>query len=250
MVRYRLIQLALASVLLGSLLWLLPVRQPGEDGGHHDTPDPALDLFERAGVTELTGGQRGRAFNLERFSGGRASLQDWTGSLVVLNFWATWCTPCTLEMPTLEALWQQYRERGLVVVGISVDAGGPRDVIGPYLSNLGLTFPVLLDPQMRTAHAWGVTGLPATFVIRPEGDVVGMAIGPREWDSAEMRALLDTLLPGVHGGSHAGPASPKGDNETRPAPRHWVPGRPQAPVPTMGAASFLVRGIRIVKVEP
>jgi len=204
--RHRLMQLALALVLLGGLLWLLPVRRPGEDGGHHAAHEPVLDLFERAGVSELKAGQRAPAVHLESFSGGRASLADWKGALVVLNFWATWCTPCMLEMPTLESLWRQYRERRLVVIGISVDVGAPRHVIAPYLSNLGLTFPVLLDPDMRTAQAWRVTALPATFIIGPEGDVVGMAIGPREWDGAEMRTLLESLLPGGHRHPAANPS--------------------------------------------
>ncbi len=193
--QHRLIQLTLALVLLGALVWLLPVRHPGEDRGHHAAHHSGLDLFEQAGVSELAGGQRAPEFHLQRFSGGQASLADYTGALIVLNFWATWCTPCTLEMPTLESLWRQYRERRLVVIGISVDVGASRHLIAPYLSNLGLTFPVLLDPDMRTAQAWRVTALPATFIIGPGGDLVGMAIGPREWDGLPMRALVESLLP-------------------------------------------------------
>jgi peroxiredoxin len=146
-------------------------------------------------VSELAAGQQAPGVLLARFPSGEASLADWPGALVVLNFWATWCTPCTLEMPTLESLWRQYQKRGLVVIGISVDVGAPRDLIAPYVSNLGLTFPVLLDPDMRTAQAWRVTALPATFIIHPGGQVAGMAIGPREWDSPEMRALIESLLP-------------------------------------------------------
>jgi peroxiredoxin len=200
------VRAGLAMVLLTGLLWFLPARRAGEEGGHHGHP-PDLDPFERAGVTELAAGQRGPAFRLERFEGGWAGLDTWRDRLVVLNFWATWCTPCTVEMPTLEALWRAYRDRGLVVVGVTVDRGAPRSVIGPYLRSLGLTFPVLLDPEMETASRWRVTGLPTTFLIRPGGEVVGMAQGPREWNSAEMRALLDTLLPAAHahpGGESAG----------------------------------------------
>ncbi len=117
-----------------------------------------------------------------------------------MNFWATWCQPCTLEMPTLEALWRAYRERGLVVVGIAVDRGAPRALLDPYVKNLDLTFPILLDPEMSTANAWRVTGLPATFVIRPGGEVAGMAVGAREWNSREMQALLEVLLRGHSSG--------------------------------------------------
>jgi peroxiredoxin len=194
--RQSLIRAGLAVVLLGALFWALPTRRAGEEGGHHAHVEPLiLDPFEKAGVTELKEGQRGPSFHLPLFTGGEASLETWKGKLVVLNFWATWCTPCTAEMPTLEALWRDYRERGLVVVGVSVDRGAPRALIAPYLKGLGLTFPVLLDPQMETANAWRVAGVPATFLVRPDGAVAGMVVGAREWDSREMRALLETMLP-------------------------------------------------------
>jgi peroxiredoxin len=196
----NLLRAALALVLVGVLVWALPVRRPGEEGGHHaaHAPAPALDLFERAGITELKEGQRGPAFRLVGLDGREAGLETWSDKAVVLNFWATWCTPCTIEMPTLEALWRGYRDRGLVVLGVSVDRGAPRALIDPYVASLGLTFPILLDGDMDTARAWRVTGLPATFLVRPGGEVAGFAIGAREWDSAEMRALLETMLPGAH----------------------------------------------------
>ena len=125
-------------------------------------------------------------------------MADFRHNLVVLNFWATWCTPCTVEMPTLERLWQEYRARGLVVVGVSVDRGAPRPLLAPYITHHRLTFPILLDPDLKTAGAWRVTGLPVTFIVKPGGEVVGMAAGAREWNSAEMRALVETLLPAAH----------------------------------------------------
>ena len=187
---------ALVVAIFGAVLWIVPGRQPEREGGHHQDHAPPLDPFEKAGVTELTEGQRGRAFRLRLFPGpGRATLEDFAQNLIVLNFWATWCEPCTAEMPTLEALWQQHRERGLVVLGVSVDRRAPHAVIGPYVRSHGLTFPILLDPDMKTAGAWRVISLPATFIIKPGGEVAGMAAGAREWDSAEMRALLAPLLP-------------------------------------------------------
>jgi peroxiredoxin len=189
--------------MLGALVWALPSRRPGEGGHHGRDPAPhgrAVDAFERAGVTELRVGQHGPPFTLRSLDGSSTTLAELTRDrLVVLNFWATWCQPCTLEMPTLEALWQRDRECGLTVVGISVDRGAPRDLIIPYVRGLKLTFPILLDSDMKTAGAWRVTALPATFVIKPGGEVVGMAVGPRDWDSTEMRALLEPMLPGAGG---------------------------------------------------
>ena len=196
--RQSLVRGLLALVLLGALVWALPIRRPGEQSGHHAEPVRPLDPFEKAGVTELKDGQRGPAFRVAMLTGGEATLDTWKGKLVILNFWATWCTPCTIEMPSLERLWRVYRDRGLVVLGVSVDRGAPRALIDPYLKNLDLTFPILLDPHMEAANSWKVPGVPATFVIRPGGEVTGMVIGFREWDSKEMRALLESLLPRAH----------------------------------------------------
>ena len=193
--RQSLIRAGLAVVILGGVVWVLPVRRPGQDGGHHGAATQVLDPFEKAGVVELKEGQQAPGFTLLTLDGGRASLTDHRDKLVVLNFWATWCQPCTVEMPSLEALWRRYRDRGLIVVGVSVDRGAPKALLEPYVRNLKLTFPILLDPDSKTSDRWRVTALPATFLVRPGGEVAGMAMGAREWNSDEMRALVERLLP-------------------------------------------------------
>ena len=195
--REALLRAALAIVVLGAVFVFLPIRRAGEDGSHHGAP--ALDPFEKAGIVELKEGQPAPAVTLATLDRGRASLADHRDKLVVLNFWATWCHPCALEMPSLEALWRRYRDRGLVVVAVSVDRGSPRNLLEPYVRNLKLTFPILLDPDAKTSDGWRVTALPATFLISPGGDATGMAVGARQWDSAEMKALVERLLPGEHG---------------------------------------------------
>ena len=193
--RQTLIRAGLAVVILGGVVWVLPVRRPGEDGGHHGAATQVLDPFEKAGVVELKEGQQAPGFALLTLDGGRVSLTDHRDKLVVLNFWATWCQPCTVEMPSLEALWRRHRDRGLVVVGVSVDRGAPKNLIEPYVRNLKLTFPILLDPDSKTSDRWRVTALPATFIVRPGGEVAGMAMGARQWNSDEMQALVERLLP-------------------------------------------------------
>ncbi len=193
--RQSLIRASLAVVILGGVVWVLPVRRPGQDGGHHGAATPVLDPFEKAGVVELKEGQPAPGVTLLTLDGGGASLTDHRDKLVVLNFWATWCQPCTVEMPSLEALWQRYRDRGLIVVAVSVDRGAPKALLEPYVRNLKLTFPILLDPESKTSDRWRVTALPATFLVRPGGEVAGMAMGAREWNSDEMRALVERLLP-------------------------------------------------------
>ena len=196
--REALLRAGLAIVLLGAVFVLLPIRRAGEQGGHHEAA-AHLDLFEKAGVVELKEGQQAPGFTLATLDGGKASPADHRDKLVILNFWATWCQPCTLEMPSLEALWSRYRERGLVVIGVSVDRGAPRALLDPYVRNLKLTFPILLDPDSKTSDRWRVTAIPATFIVRPGGDVAGMVTGAREWNSREMRALVEHLLPHAQG---------------------------------------------------
>ena len=195
--REALLRAGLAIVLLGAVFVLLPIRRAGEQGGHHGAP--GLDPFEKAGIVELKEGQLAPALALGTLDRGRTALADHRDKLVILNFWATWCHPCALEMPSLEALWRRYQERGLLVLAVSVDRGSPRNLLEPYVRNLKLTFPILLDPDSKTSEGWRVTALPATFIVRPGGEVTGMALGAREWDSDEMRALVERLLPGAHG---------------------------------------------------
>jgi len=193
--REALLRAALAIALLGALFVFLPIRRAGEQA-RHGASGP--DHFEKAGVVELQEGQQAPALSLATLDQARTSLADHRDKLVILNFWATWCHPCALEMPSLEALWRRYRERGLLVLAVSVDRGSPRGLLEPYVRNLKLTFPILLDPDSKTSDGWRVTALPATFIVQPGGDVAGMAMGAREWDSDEMRALVERLLPGSH----------------------------------------------------
>src|SRR3989454_8907693 len=218
--RQQIVRAVLAVALVGGLLWALPVRRPGQEGGHHAAHGPDLDPFDGAGVSELGGGHRTPGRRLRRLDGGVTALDEHRERLVVVNFWATWCEPCNAEMPTLEALWRQYRARGLVVLGVSVDRGAPRALLEPYVARLGLSFPILLDADLSASREWRVTGLPATFVVRPGGEAVGMARGARQWHSAGMRALLERHSP-VPRGATGFPGRPErgpGESEGGVAP--------------------------------
>ena len=191
------VRVGLAVAALALVLWALPARRAGEDGGHHGDHHAHLDAFgegrrDRAQAKASAAPASGCARSPPT---GRCRSRPSGDKLVVVNFWATWCAPCTVEMPALEALWQAYRARGLVVIGVSVDRGAPRGLLAPYLDHQRLTFPIVLDPDLAASKAWRVTSLPATFLVKPGGEVAGMAIGAREWNGAEMRALLETLLP-------------------------------------------------------
>lgn len=119
-------------------------------------------------------------------------LADLGGRLVLINFWATWCPPCRREMPSMERLQQQLRERGLSV--IAVDVGEDAETVFAFTGQLepAPSFPLLLDPDAEAARAWGVKGLPTSFVVDPTGRVIMRAVGGTEFDDA---AAVEQLLP-------------------------------------------------------
>ena len=131
-------------------------------------------------------------FTVPGLTGKPLSLRDFRGAVVLLNFWATWCPPCKQEMPSMERLYQRYKDRKLTLLAISIDFEGAR-AVAPFVRNLKLTFPIGLDPKMEVAERHTVRALPASFVIDQNGTAVGIAIGPRDWDSAAAHAVIDTL---------------------------------------------------------
>jgi len=120
-------------------------------------------------------------------------LADLKGQVVLLNFWATWCPPCREEMPAMDRLYQRYRERGFVVVALSVDAEGA-PVVTQFVKEHKLSFPVGLDPKMEVAERYGVRALPSTFIVDRKGNLAALAIGPRQWDGRSAHALIELLL--------------------------------------------------------
>ncbi len=132
-------------------------------------------------------------FELPRLGGGRAALADFRGRWVVLTFWATWCGPCRAEMPSLERLQRQRGEAGLIVLGVSVDTG--RKSAAAFVEELGLSFPNLWDERGAVGRAYQATSIPLSYLIDPQGRVVSLARGARDW--SKLVPLADGLLAAV-----------------------------------------------------
>lgn len=124
---------------------------------------------------------------------GPGRLEDYRGQLVLLSFWATWCPPCRAEMPSMQALYEAYRDRGLVVLAVSLDVQGRR-VVAPFVEERKLTFPVLLDPRGRGQAAYGVGSIPTSFLVDRRGRIVSREVGAIDWSSAAARSVVERLL--------------------------------------------------------
>ncbi|MGP0628469.1 peroxiredoxin family protein [Nitrospina sp. 32_T5] len=132
-------------------------------------------------------------FTLKSLDGGDRSLKDYRGRYLLLNFWATWCGPCKMEMPSLEALHRRFQAENLTVLGISNDPFGKR-VVEPFMNAYNLTFPVLLDPKQEISKQYGVHSLPTSFLIDPEGRILGVLAGAEDWSKPETIAYFMDLL--------------------------------------------------------
>ncbi|MGH7263253.1 MAG: TlpA disulfide reductase family protein [Candidatus Rokuibacteriota bacterium] len=133
------------------------------------------------------------AFSVASPGGPSIRLTDYRGKVVFLNFWATWCPPCREEMPAMEQLYRRHKDRGLVVLAVSIDVDGAAAVT-PFVAEQRFTYPIGLDPQMAVAQTYGVRGLPSSFFVDQQGRLVASAVGPREWDSKDADAFVDSLL--------------------------------------------------------
>lgn len=121
-------------------------------------------------------GQPAPDFTLRLFDGRTLRLANLRDKVVVINFWASWCTACRQESPVLEWTWETYRNRGLVVVGVNV--WDRREDALAMMREFGKTYPNGPDPQGKILQDYGVTGIPETFVIDRTGRIVLKRLGP------------------------------------------------------------------------
>jgi cytochrome c biogenesis protein CcmG, thiol:disulfide interchange protein DsbE len=122
------------------------------------------------------------------------TLADYRGKVLMINVWATWCLPCRVEMPSIEALNKEYAPKGLKIVAVSIDDPGTDSTIRAFVKQYGLTFEVLHDPQGKISDAYDITGYPETFIVGKDGVIRRKLMSATNWNAPEARALVDRLL--------------------------------------------------------
>jgi cytochrome c biogenesis protein CcmG, thiol:disulfide interchange protein DsbE len=160
---------------------------------------PALLLLAACGDAPGGGpvrvGAAAPAYAAETLEGERSALSQMHGKPVLLNVWATWCHPCRQEVPALEQLHQAYGPRGLQVIGVSIDQGDQEQGIREFMQEFGASYPVWLDPDGEVQTVFSTVGVPSTFLIGPDGQVLWKHVGPVRADDAELRRLIEKSLP-------------------------------------------------------
>ena len=131
-------------------------------------------------------------FDLKGEDGKTYRLSDYRGKVVVLNFWATWCPPCRMEMPSMERAHKKVQGERIVI--LAVDVGEDEDTVFEFTGQYPVTFPLLLDTDGTVIQKYPVIGLPTTFIIDPRGYVTHRAVGSREWDDEQLLGQLRQML--------------------------------------------------------
>ncbi|MDH5637288.1 MAG: TlpA family protein disulfide reductase [Nitrospinota bacterium] len=132
-------------------------------------------------------------FTLPALGGETLRLADYKGKLVFLNIWATWCAPCREEMPSMQRLAEKLAGGNFAMITISIDE--KTEDVEKFVKELGLTFPVGMDPAQEVAAQYKITGVPETYIISPDGVVNHHLIGPGDWDEpAIVRAFSGQVL--------------------------------------------------------
>ena len=152
-----------------------------------------LDILPVADRASVKLGEPAPNFQLRDLNGHLVTLSDLRGKVVLLNFWATWCGPCRVEMPAMEQLYRMFQRKDFEILAVSTDAQGVA-ITRPFQQENRLTFPILHDPDYRVGLTYGARSLPMTFLIDRQGIIRHQVFGARDWEAPEAQQLVQMLM--------------------------------------------------------
>ncbi|HCC07604.1 MAG TPA: TlpA family protein disulfide reductase [Clostridiales bacterium] len=129
-------------------------------------------------------------FTAEDLNGNKVSLSDYKGQKnVFLNFWATWCPPCRLEMPEIEKIYQEYKDKDLII--LTVNLGEDKNTVNEFIKNNNYNFKVLLDSDQTISQLYNITSIPVSYFIDKEGNISAKQVGSMTED--QMKTYINNL---------------------------------------------------------
>ena len=178
----KLLILTALAVVVGLIIWLLPTAQA--QGGKTQNMDDAI-----AKSTLVKVGDKAPEFKVEMLDGSRLTLSSLKGKVVLVNFWATWCTPCREELKYVQKdIVDRFAGRDFAFVAIS--RGETRAKVEAFVKEHGYKFPIALDPQQTTYHLFASNYIPRNFLIDREGNIAFFGVG---YDAAEFKHLISEI---------------------------------------------------------
>jgi peroxiredoxin len=152
-------------------------------------------LIATTGLAALNKNAEAPNFKAKTVAGKEFAVNDLRGRVVLLDFWATWCPPCRMEAPAIEKLWRAYKDKGLVVIGVAVESGGPKQV-AKFAADNSLTYRLVADESGEIAKSYKIGPIPTTYIIDTKGVIrqvhIGFGPGAEKDFEKEIKALLPT----------------------------------------------------------
>lgn len=166
-----------------------PSAQTQSASTQDSSSQPALNQDISSSGDSSTG-QKAIDFTLTDLDGKKVSLKDFRGKNIYLNFWATWCPPCRGEMPEIEKVYQQYKDKDLVV--LAVDLGEDMNTVKDFIQQNKYNFMVLLDSDQSVAVQYNITAIPVSYFIDKDGNIVAKRVGALSEE--EMLSYVEQLI--------------------------------------------------------
>lgn len=171
----------LVGLLILAVFWTLVSRVPVDSATQEEAPPSPRQGFSAPD------------FSAELLNGGQVTLSELRGQPVVLNVWATWCPPCRSEMPALEKIYKDFKEQGLILIGLNLTSQDSEKSVVDFVLENSLTFPVALDRDGTVQRKYKISGYPTTFFIDKEGIIRSVVVGG-PMSAALIQSKVEDLL--------------------------------------------------------
>jgi peroxiredoxin len=149
--------------------------------------------FESSNQVAIEGDIPAPDFSFPGLDGKMVRLSDHKGKVVLVNIWATWCPPCVKEMPSMEKLYQKFKGPNFEILAVSIDETGLK-AVAPFMKKSNLTFPALIDSEGVIKTAYGITGIPESFIVDKQGFLIRKIVGPLDWAAPQSFSFFNDLI--------------------------------------------------------